>query len=73
MSAALAALKEPRFSRPDIASNDLFLKTLFLVALASGNRVSELAALDRSAIKWERELAGVTITSYKAFYTKINH
>ena len=70
VSAALAALKEPRFSRPDIASNDLFLKTLFLVALASGNRVSELAALDRSAIKWERELAGVTIPVRQGFLYK---
>ena len=70
VSAALAALKEPRFSRPDIASDDLFLKTLFLVALTSGNWVSELAAMDRSAIKWERELAGVTIPVRQGFLYK---
>ena len=61
MSAVFVALKEWRFTEQDIASEDRFLKTLFLLALASRNRVSELAALDKSAITWERGLAGITV------------
>ena len=70
ISAALKSLEEPRFTRVDIAPEDLFLKTLFLVALASGNRVSELAALDRAAIRWENDLMGVTIPVRQGFLFK---
>ena len=45
VSAALGALGSQLCSGADISSEDLFLKTVFLVALASRNIVSELAAL----------------------------
>ena len=69
ISAILESLEEPRFTRIDIAPEDLFLKT-FLVALASGNRVSELAALDRASVRWEDDLTGVTIPDRQGFVFK---
>lgn len=47
---ALESLQSPRFRSMNISLRDLFLKTLFLTALASGNRVSELAAITREDI-----------------------
>ena len=48
LEAALETFSSPRFALPHISSKDLLLKTLFLVALASGNRASELAATRRT-------------------------
>ena len=57
----LKSLEKARYSRVDIAPEEQFLKT-FLVALASGNKVSELAASNRVATRWENEFTGVTIS-----------
>jgi len=47
LNRALESLSSPPFKHPK-SPEHLLLKTLFLVALASGNRVSELAACTRS-------------------------
>ena len=67
---ALQALKKPRFKSKNICYKDLFLKTLFLVALASGNRVSELAALDRSSASFHRNYAAVSFSVRPGFLFK---
>ena len=53
----LEMLSSPRFDTKTASSSDLFLKTLFLTALASGNRVSELAAITRSGLRLTKEEA----------------
>lgn len=50
VNVVLEALSAQRFSIRQAAPKDLFMKTLFLVALASGNRCSELAAMRRTGI-----------------------
>ena len=50
LTTALRSLTSSQFSEPLDSTHNLF-KTLFLVALAAGNRVSELAALDRTAVQ----------------------
>lgn len=50
LDVVLEALSTQRFSLELITPKDLLLKTLFLVALASGNRCSELAATRRGGI-----------------------
>ena len=47
LNKAFTKLSTKRFSSPSGSLEDLLLKTLFLVALASGNRASELAATTR--------------------------
>lgn len=46
-SAVLSMLEQPRFDVQSSSPADLLSKTLFLTALATGNRVSELAAMSR--------------------------
>ena len=53
----LEMLSSPRFDTKTALSSDLFLKTLFLTALASGNRVSEFAAITRSGLRLTKEEA----------------
>ena len=53
----LEILSSPRFDTKTASSSDLFLKTLFLTALASGNRLSELAAVTRSGLRLTKEEA----------------
>jgi len=43
----LRLLRSTRFNSPNITLEDLLSKTLFLTALATGNRVSEIAAFSR--------------------------
>ena len=50
----------PQFSEPLDITHQLF-KTLFLVALAAGNRVSELAALDRAAAQFLTNMAVIPV------------
>lgn len=40
---------------PSLSKEEVFLATLFLVALGSGNRSSELAALDRNSVRFEKD------------------
>lgn len=46
----LETFSAPRFKNKTAAFRDLFLKSLFLIALATGNRVSELASATRIGI-----------------------
>ena len=50
---ALETLQTPRFRNNTASMEDLFLKTIFLVAIASGNRCSELAACTREGISFD--------------------
>ena len=51
-----------------LSLEELLMKTLFLVAVASGNRASELAAIDRSGIVFRR--SGVTLPVQEGFLFK---
>ena len=50
LDAALETFTTQRFGLPHAEKTDRFLKTLFLVVLASGNRASELAATRREGV-----------------------
>ena len=47
----LSMFEQPQFSNSRATPSRLLMKTLFLVALASGNRVSEIAAFSRAGSK----------------------
>lgn len=61
LSTALSQLKVPPFSVLPLSEENSLLKTLFLVCLASGNRVSEIAALDRSSIRFRMGRAEIPV------------
>ena len=65
---ALETLQTPRFRKNSASLEDLFLKTIFLVAVASGNRCSELAACTREGISFEDNR--VTIPTKEDFLFK---
>ena len=65
---ALETLQTPRFRNNSASLEDLFLKTIFLVAIASGNRCSELAACIREGISFEGNK--VTIPTKEGFLFK---
>ena len=50
MDAALETFSTQRFGLPRAEKTDLFLRTLFIVALASGNRMSELATTRQEGV-----------------------
>ena len=60
LTTALRSLASPQFSEPLDITHQLF-KTPFLVALASENRVSELAALDRAAVQFLPNMAVIPV------------
>ena len=49
---------------------DLFLRTLFLVALAAGNRASELAAIDRRAVAFAPDGSSASLPVVQGFLYK---
>jgi len=61
-----------RLSKPEFCTNpspmNLFLKTVFLVALATGNRASELSAIDHTTIRFSRD--SVSMLPYCGFLYK---
>ena len=65
---ALESLQAVRFRNNSASLEDLFLKTIFLVAIASGNRCSELAACTREGITFENNR--VTIPTKEGFLFK---
>ena len=54
-------LEQPLYDNQMATTNHLFMKTIFLVALASGNRVSELAVMTRISILFSPNNSSVTI------------
>ena len=65
---ALETLQTPRFRNNTASLEDLFLKMFFLVAVASGNRCSELAACTREDISFDSNT--VTIPTKEGFLFK---
>lgn len=61
LSKVLDLLKAEAFNTDTCSEASLLMKAVFLVALASGNRVSEIAAMQRTAIAYDREFRGVTL------------
>jgi len=57
----LSFLSGPRFLPSNCSMWDLTRKTIFLLSLASGNRVSELAALSRDALLFSNRDKEVTV------------
>jgi len=70
LEAVLSLLSTPRFRNSSASIADLFLKTLFLTALASGKRVSELAALQRSPLSLAPRDSAITLSVRKGFLHK---
>lgn len=66
----LLFLTSTAFSPPHFSITNQFLKTLFLLALATGNRCSELAALHRPTIAFSRNRSKVTIPVRPGFLYK---
>lgn len=66
----LCLIKTARFNTEPIAEKDALMATLFLIALASGNRVSEISALQRSKLAFSRNNQTVTIPVRKGFLFK---
>jgi hypothetical protein len=52
------------------SDKDLSLKTVFLLALATGSRVSELHALDVTTVKFKENFSGMTISPHLRFLGK---
>ena len=51
-------------------SSDILMKSLFLTALATGNRASELSSIDNSGINWNRDKNLVTLPVRPGFLFK---
>ena len=66
----LSMLEQPRFVTSKASPINLMMKTLFLVALATGNRVSELAAMSRGSISFGADRSRVTIPVKPGFLYK---
>ena len=66
----LKLLESPKFNSPTTDIQDLFKKCLFLIALAAGNGVSEIAAFDRSSIQFLPNLKSVNISVCPGFLYK---
>ena len=69
----LKYLKTPQFSNNKVISiSSLFLKTLFLVALAAGSRISELSALrrDQDHLEFLKGNKGVNLSTSEGFIFK---
>ena len=66
----LSMLDLLQFHNSSASPADLFAKTLFSVALATGNRVSELAALSRCAVSFTQDLSKVVIPVKLGFLFK---
>ena len=54
----------------DLNPRDRFLVTIFLIALATGNRVSEISAINRNAITFNRNFKEVTLPVMEGFLYK---
>lgn len=66
----LSLLSTAEFQTKKISKHNLMSKTLFLVALAAGNRVSEISAFDRKSVSFAPMYAGVTIAVRPGFLYK---
>ena len=66
----LKLLESDRFCKPVVDSSDMLMKTLFLLALASGRRGSEIAALDRTTLVITPNLTSATIYTVPSFIFK---
>ena len=60
LSAALNSLKEPLF-HPRQTQEHRLLKMVFLVALASGNRILDISAMERSFIRYTQHAATIPV------------
>ena len=63
-------LEQLQFELHRASSHFLLMKTLFLVALATGNKVSELAAITRIAVLFTPDKGKVTIPIRPGFLYK---
>ena len=66
----LSMFEQPQFATSSCTVGNLHLKTLFLIALASGSRVSEIAAMSRGAIAFAVDNSQVVIPVRPGFIYK---
>ena len=63
-------LASPEFNTMESSTDNLLMKTVFLVGLATGNRASEIAAMSRHAISFATDNTKVTIPVKPGFLYK---
>ena len=61
---------EKKGSLKDLPKEESFMAALFVIAVATGNRASELANLDRTAIQFSPDNTSVTLTVLPSFIYK---
>ena len=66
----LSMLEQPQFWTLTANSKNLLMKALFLTALATGNRVSELAALSRASMLVSPTRSQITLPVFPGFLYK---
>lgn len=66
----LSMFEQPQFDISRASPGNLMMKTLFLIALATGNRVSELAAMSRGATTFSSDGSKVVIPVKPGFLYK---
>ena len=70
LNKVLDLLSTPKYNNNEISTNDLLQKTIFLTALATANRVSEIAAINRHAIIFHNNNMKVTLPVKPNFHYK---
>ena len=66
----LEGLNNMDIESPSSLSSDILMETLFLTALATANRVSELSSIDISGIVWSRDRKQATLPVRPGFLFK---
>lgn len=70
ISKVLNMLESPKFSGPNVNIENLLSKCIFLLALATGNRVSEISAFDRSGVRFSPDMKKVNLHVKPGFLYK---
>ena len=70
LSKVLSLLEQPQYENKRASPGNLLMKSLFLVALATGNRVSELAAMSRGSTTFSPKFTSVVIPVKPGFLYK---
>ena len=70
LNKVLSLLEMPQYSSEKATKHHLMTKTLFIIALAAGNRISEISAFDRNTISFSPSFDKVTIAVRPGFLYK---
>ena len=70
LNKVLSLLEMPQYSSKKATPHHIMSKSLFLIALASGNRVSEISAFDRDSVTFSNNMDNVTMAVRPGFLYK---